>query len=154
MKRIILAATVVIAGASFFTVRAQEKKLKLAQLPAAVQKTVSRESERATVKEYSTEVEGGVRLYEAELEINGRSKDISINSKGEVVEIEEQVELDSLPDAVKNALTKAAGGGTIRKIESLTKRGKLVAYEAAIVEGKKHREVQAGPNGEKLAREQ
>jgi uncharacterized membrane protein YkoI len=154
MKRTILVAAVIAASATLCTIKAQEKKLTREQLPAAVQKTVSRESEGATVKGFSTEVEGGVRLFEAELEVNGRSKDISMNSKGEVVEVEEQVDLDSLPDAVKNALTKAAGNGTIRKVESLTKRGKLVAYEAAIADGKKHREVQVGPNGEKLAREQ
>src|SRR5262245_26991508 len=108
MKRTILVAAAVAASASLLAINAQEKKLTQKQLPAAVQKTVTREREGATVKGFSTEVEGSVRLYEAELEVNGHSKDVSMNSKGEVLEIEEQVELDSLPDAVKDALTKAA----------------------------------------------
>ena len=44
------------------------------------------------------------------------------------------------------------GTGTIGKIESLTKGGKLVAYEAHVKTGTKRSEIQVGPNGEKLAR--
>jgi hypothetical protein len=58
--------------------------------------------------------------------------------------------LDSLPTAVQDALRKAAGAGTIGKIESPTKGGKLVAYEAHIKTGAKRSEIQVGPNGEKL----
>ena len=36
------------------------------------------------------------------------------------------------------------------RIESLTKRGKLVAYEAHIKTDSKRSEIQVGPNGEKL----
>jgi hypothetical protein len=53
--------------------------------------------------------------------------------------------------AVQYALKKRAGNGTIGKIESLTKRGKLVAYEAHVKTGAKRSEIQVGPNGEKLA---
>jgi hypothetical protein len=42
------------------------------------------------------------------------------------------VALDSLPAQVQDALKKAAGAGTIENIESLTKNGTLVAYEAHI----------------------
>ncbi len=37
------------------------------------------------------------------------------------------------------------------KVESLTKSGKLVAYEAQVLTGKKHSEVQVGPDGQPLA---
>lgn len=148
---IVLAAVISLIGI-VSTTHAQEKKLTREQLPAKVQAAVSRESEGATIKGFSTETEGGIRLYEMELEVGGHSKDVSMNADGEVVEIEEQVEFDSLPDAVKNALTKAAGGGKIDKVESLTKKAKLVAYEADITNGKKHREIQVGPNGEKVGR--
>ena len=133
-------------------VYAQEKKLTRAQLPAAVEKTVAAESQGATVKGFATEVEKGKRLYEAELEINGRSKDISMDRNGNIVEVEEEVTLDSLSSDVQNALKAAAGKGTIGKIESLTKNGKLVAYEAHVTTGKKRSEIQVGPNGEKLKR--
>ena len=74
-----------------------------------------------------------------------------MDKSGNIVEIEEEVTMDSLPAAVQEGLRKAAGAGTIGKIESLTKRGKLVAYEAHVKNGAKRSEVQVGPNGEKLA---
>jgi len=133
------------------TAYAQERKLTREQLPPAVEKTVAAESQGATIKGFATEMEKGKRLYEAELEINGRSKDISMDKNGNIVEVEEEVTIDSLPAAVQEALKKKAGAGTIGKIESLSKNGKLVAYEAHIKTGAKRSEIQVGPNGEKLA---
>ena len=62
--------------------------------------------------------------------------------------------LDSLPGAVQKALKKAAGTGRMELIESLTKNGNLVAYEAHVKRGKKWFEIQVGPNGEKLKRQE
>lgn len=135
-------------------VAAQEKKLTRAQLPPAVEKTVARESQGATVNGFATEIENGKRLYEVELTVDGRSKDISMDKSGNIVEVEEEVTMDSLPAAVQEGLRKAAGAGTIGKIESLTKGGKLVAYEGHVKTGAKRSEIQVGPNGEKLAHPQ
>jgi hypothetical protein len=144
-------ASVVLALATCSVVVAQEKKLTRAQLPPAVEKTVARESQGATINGFATEVENGKRLYEVELTVTGHSKDISMDKNGNIVEIEEEVAMDSLPAAVQEGLRKAAGAGTIGKIESLTKRGTLVAYEAHVKTGAKRSEIQVGPNGEKLA---
>ena len=135
------------------TAQAQEKKIKREELPPAVEKTVSEQSQGATIKGFSTEIDKGKRLYEVELTVNGHGKDISMDKDGKIVEVEEEVAMDSLPSEVKAGLTRAAGRGTISKVESLTKGGKLVAYEADVKSGLKHSEVQVGPNGEKLAHE-
>jgi hypothetical protein len=143
--------SVVVALALSATVSAQERKLKREELPPAVEKTVARESEGATINGFATEIEKGKRLYEVELTISGHSKDISMDKNGNIVEVEEEVSMDSLPSAVQNVLRKKAGAGTIGKIESLTRNGKLVAYEAHVKTGAKRSEIQVGPNGEKLA---
>jgi hypothetical protein len=44
-----------------------------------------------------------------------------------------------------------AGKGTITKVESLSKGGKLVAYEVTVKTGMKKSEVQVGPDGKELA---
>jgi len=131
---------------------AQEKKIRREQLPAAVEKTVAKESEGATIKGFATEVEQGQRFYEASMTINGHNKDVLIDKDGHVVEVEEEVALDTLPAAVQDALKKAAGAGKIQVVESLTKNGTLVAYEGHVKRGYKHSEIQVGPNGEKLKR--
>jgi hypothetical protein len=130
--------------------QAQERKIKREQLPPDVEKTVARESESATIKGFSTEIEHGKKFYEAALMVNGHSKDILIDRAGNIVEVEEQVELDSLSASVQDALRKKAASGTITVVESLTKNGKLVAYEAQVKHGKRRSEIQVGPSGERL----
>ena len=131
---------------------AQERKIKREQLPPAVEKTVAAESQGATINGFSTEVEKGKRVYEAELTVNGHSKDITMDRRGKILEVEEEVTLESLPAPVQAALRRAAGSGTIVKIESLTRNGKVVAYEADIKQGKREREIEVGPNGKRLKR--
>lgn len=132
-------------------VHAQEKKLSRKDLPPAVEKTVAEQSKGATIKGFSTEVENGKKIYEAALVVDGHGRDISIDKDGRVLEIEDEVALASLPPAVQEGLKKAAGKGTLGKIESLTKNGKLVAYESVVTIAGKHHEVQVDPDGKKLA---
>lgn len=144
-----LSALVLIAAIS--TARAQEKKIQRSELPPAVEKTVAEQSQGATIRGFSTEMEGGKRVYEAELTVRGHNKDVSMDSAGNVIEIEEQVSLDSLPPGVRDGLNKAAAGGAIGKVESIVKQGKLVAYEAVVTRNGKRSEIQVAPDGSKLA---
>lgn len=141
-------------GLTFSLAQAQERKIKREQLPPAVEKTVAKESEGAEIKGFATEVEHRQKFYEASLILNGHSKDILIDKNGNIVEVEEEVSMDSLPATVQAALKKAAGSGTIQVIESLTKNGNLVAYEAQVKHRKKRSEIQVGPNGERLKHEE
>jgi hypothetical protein len=150
-----LAVMLLITGSAVLTTaQAQERKIKREELPPAVEKTVSEQSQGATIKGFSTEIDKGKKLYEVGLTVNGHSKDISMDKDGKVVEVEEEVVMDSLLPEVKAGLTKAAGSGTITKVESLIKGGKLVAYEADVKNGPKHSEIQVGPDGKKLAHEE
>jgi uncharacterized membrane protein YkoI len=133
---------------------AQEKKIKRSDLPPAVEKTVAAQSAGATIRGFSTEKEKGQTLYEVEMTVNGHSKDISIAPDGAIVEIEEQVALDSLSPEVKAGLQAKAGKGKILKVESLTKKDKLVAYEAQVETNGKKSEVQVGPDGKPLDHEE
>ena len=133
---------------------AREKKIKRSDLPPAVEKTVVAQSAGATIRGFSTEKENGQTLYEAEMTVNGHSKDVSMTADGSVVEVEEQVALDSLSPEVKAGLLAKAGKGKILKVESLTKKDKLVAYEAKIETDGKKSEIQVGPDGKPLDHEE
>ena len=136
------------------TVVAQEKKIQRADLPPAVEKTVAAQTQGATIKGFSQEKENGQTLFEAETTVNGHSKDITIDANGVLVEIEEQVALDSLPSTVKASLQAKSGGGKIVKVESLTKHDRLVAYEAKVQTAGKKTEIQVGPDGKPLDHEE
>jgi hypothetical protein len=146
----LVASGLLLAG----TASAQEKKIKRSDLPPAVEKTVAAQSAGATIRGFSTEKEKGQTLYEVEMTVNGHSKDISMAADGSIVEIEEQVALDSLSPEVKAGLQAKAGKGKILKVESLTKKNKLVAYEAQVETNGKKSEVQVGPDGKPLDHEE
>jgi hypothetical protein len=136
------------------TARCQETRIKRADLPPAVEKTVAAESQGATIRGLSKETEDGNTFYEVELTVNGRNKDILMDAAGMVVEVEEQVEMSALPPAVRAGLLARAGKGKITMVESLTKRGKLVAYEGHVTTNGKRSEIQVGPDGKPLKVEQ
>ena len=143
--------TVVAVSSTLF---AAEKSIPRSALPPAVEKTVQEQAKGAEIKGISSETEDGVFQYEIEMRVNGHGKDIAIAKDGTLLEVEEEVSMNTLPTAVQTALAAKADAAKITKVESLTKKNKLVAYEAATLKGTKKGEIQVGPNGEKLAREE
>jgi hypothetical protein len=133
---------------------AQEKKIRRADLPPAVEKTVVAQSAGATIKGFSEEIEKGKTYYEAEMLVNGHTKDVLIDTTGAIVEIEQEVALDALPAAVKAGLEAKAAGAKIVKVESITKHDALVAYEAKVMKNGKKSEIQVGPDGKALDHEE
>jgi hypothetical protein len=131
-----------------------EKKITRSDLPPAVEKTVAAQTQGATIRGFNEEKENGKTYYEAELTVNGHSKDILIDPTGAVAEIEEQVDLASLPAAVQSGLQAKAGSGKLGKVESITKHDKVVAYEAKVVTNGKRSEIQVGPDGKPLDHEE
>jgi hypothetical protein len=143
----VIAATLCVVPSS---AQEQEKKINRSDLPAAVEKTVAAQTQGATIRGFNEEKENGKTYYEAELTVNGHSKDILIDASGAIAEIEEQVDLASLSPAVQSGLKAKAGAGKLGKVESITKHDKLVAYEAKVTTNGKRSEVQVGPDGKPL----
>lgn len=137
-----------------FSAGAQEKKIKRSELPPAVEKTVAEQSKGATVKGFNEENEKGQTSYEVEMIVNGHTKDVQMDPNGVVLEVEEQVSIDALSADIKAGLQAKAGKGKIMKVESITKKDRLVAYEAQIVTDGKKSEVQVGPDGKPLDHEE
>ncbi len=132
-----------------FTAIAAETKIAMKDLPAAVQKAVAAQSSGAVIRGLTKEVDHGKIEYEAELTVNGHGKDISFDSQGNVVTVEEEVKLESLPAAARATIKKAAQGGTLRKVESITEGGKSF-YEASIRTSGKSHEIQVDASGAKI----
>ena len=133
---------------------AQEVRVDRSQMPDSVQKTADEQSKGATVRGYIMEIEGGQILYEVRLTVNGHSKDVIIDSKGNILKTRDEVALDKLPAAVRGALQKKAGAGTLTRIGSVTKRGLIVAYVANVITNGKKSEIQVGPDGKPLDHEE
>lgn len=133
---------------------AQVVRVERSQMPAEVQKTADEQSKEATVHGYIMEIKGGQILYKVELTINGHSKDVIIDSKGNVLKTKDEVAIEKLPAAVRRGLQKKAGPGAITRSESIIKHGSIVAYEVTVITNGKKSEVQIGPDGKPLDHEE
>ena len=125
-----------------------EKKIQKSDLPAAVQKAADEQTKGAEIKGYSKEVEKGKTYYEVETRLDGHGRDLLFDASGKLVEVEEEIAIDKLPPAVRNAIEKAATGGKLNKVESVTK-GSVITYEASITKGGKKSEILFNADGTK-----
>jgi hypothetical protein len=145
LRAIVITATITMLLSVFL--QAQEKQIKRSELPPAVEKAVVGQSHGATIHGFSQERENGQTFYEAELIVNGHSKDILMDPNGKIVEVEEHIPIESLPSAVRDGLLAKAGKGKLVRVETLTKNNKLVAYEATVLTNGKKSEIQVVPTG-------
>jgi hypothetical protein len=115
--------------------------------PAVQQRSKSLLEPGTTVHSCVKDVSAGKTSYEIELITSNGSKDVTISPQGDVLEIEQQLDPAALPPPVAAAFARAAIGGRLGKIESLTRHGQLISYEATVEKGGKHREVAFRPDG-------
>ena len=130
----------------------KEKKIQKSDMPAAVQKAADQESAGATVKGYSEETENGAVVYQVDLVVGGRAKEILIGGDGVVVAIEEEVPWAQLPAEIQAGLKQQAGKGKIGRVHSITKHGTMTGYEAEVTSKGKKSEVEVGVDGKAPAR--
>lgn len=123
-----------------------ERPVKMKDLPPPVRKAVDKQIHGATLKGVTKEIERGKTLYEVETVANGKTRDLVLDSAGALIEVEQEVDLGSIPAPAKAAIETYAKGGKIDKVETLTK-GDVVMYEAAIRKGVKKSEVTVAADG-------
>jgi uncharacterized membrane protein YkoI len=123
-----------------------EKPINYSDLPPAVRETAEKQSRGAIVEGYWKSMDNGRTEYEVETMVNGKSRDISIDPSGKVIEVEQEISLDAVPAAAMAAIQKEAKGGSIQKIEEV-KSDSETAYEAQILRHIKHREVRVHADG-------
>ena len=124
-----------------------EKKIKMKDLPPAVQAAVKDLTrDNAVLAGLAKEVENGKTMYEAELKVNGHTKDVTIDETGKIVTTEEEVSLASLPTPAREAMQKAVGKRKLARLEAVTKDG-TTYYEGLIKSGFKKTEVKIDPAG-------
>ncbi len=124
-----------------------EKKITMNALPPAVQTAVREQTKGAEILGFAAEREKGQTVYEAETRKDGKSRDLTFDKNGQLLEVEEEVSLEDLPVAARTALHKQARAGTIKKVESVT-RGTAVSYEAALqTKAGRKAEIAVNPDG-------
>jgi uncharacterized membrane protein YkoI len=122
--------------------------LAMKDLPPAVQKTVQEQTKGATINRISKETEDGKARYEVETIVNGKHRDLEIDTKGVLIEVEDETDIASVPAAAKATIGRKAVGGRVVLVEAVTAGVNIVAYEAEYIDknGRK-REVRVKPDG-------
>jgi len=111
MKTMFTAVAMSALVAALVLAQDSEKKVKMQDLPAAVQKAVKDYSKDAKIRALATEMDKGKTVYEAELTVGGHSKDVTFDADGQVLSVEEQTTLASIPAPARAAIQAAAGKG-------------------------------------------
>ena len=135
------ALTALFAIVALGSAMAQTKKsLQLKDLPAAVQKTVGANLNGGEIKNIAKEKEDGVEQYEVESVLNGKSRDFNVDSKGGLLVMEEGTTIYAIPAAAKAGILKRVCVGRLGMIETFTKTGLPMMYEASYTDkkGKRH----------------
>jgi len=130
---------ILVAAAVCSTLAFGAKSFALKDLPAEVQKTIQSELKGAEIKNISKETEDGVTQYEVETTLNGKHRDFDVDTKGKLLEVEEETTLDSVPATPKAAMLKKVADGKVVMVERVT-RGADTLFEVTYTTkaGKKH----------------
>lgn len=147
---------VVVIGAVVCAVAYAGKcKKKKPKLPAAAKAAVKALYPKGEIEEVEVEKEG-IKLYEVELEQNGKEYEVAVTADGNVVEVETEIGLASLPPRVRAAITEAAEGGKVGEVTKEVTYAvvKLVvldkpvtSYEAEVVKDGSECEIEVAANG-------
>lgn len=154
MKGSMTIATLAAFAAPFFSLAAgaDEEKVPLDKVPAAVTKAVKDKFPKAEIKEASKEVEDGVTKFEVALMDAGRNVDMTMKEDGTVLEVEKEIAEADLPKAVADAFKTKYPKAKINMAEEVSKEGKSL-YELHFKDGEKTKEAVYDPAG-KLVEEE
>ena len=109
-----------------------ETKVEFGNLPGAGQAAAKRQANGAVIVGATKEIEKGRTTYEVEATAGGKSRDLSFDKAGNLLAVEQEVALDSLPAQAVEAIKKRVAGGTIKKVESIITIDNSVSYEATV----------------------
>ena len=139
-------------GFGLSTLRADEVKVELKDVPKAVLETVKKRFPKAELIEAAKETDGTKVEFEVSLKDGETKYDVMLTPDGKITLIEKTIALKDLPKAVVEAIEKAYPKATHTLAEEMTKviDGKEVLsyYEVRLTTAdKKLLEVEVSPEG-------
>ena len=127
-----------------------EREVTEAQVPAAALAALKKLAAGVKITEFAEEFEHGHMFYEGSWKgRSGSNVDVLVTAAGDLVEIEEQVGADQVPDAVLAAVRKAAGKDARLGFERKT----MILYEVKFRKGDRRHELLLTPDGRRVEEE-
>lgn len=116
-----------------------------AKVPAPIQTAFTRQFPNAAIKKVAKEKRDGKVVYEVESTDASHTRDIIYSATGEVIEIEEGIDLPALPAPVSAAVKTMYPKATITSAEKIT-AANVISYEL-ILKGAPRKEFILIPEG-------
>lgn len=131
-----------------------EREITEKEVPQAILRAFTTSYPDATIREYSEEVAEGKTYYEISFEFQGTEIDILYNIEGEVIELEETIDAEEMPDQIREAIAREIPQFSLIRIERVKEEEK-VFYEAKVLnkEDNKNYELFFSESGELLEKE-
>ena len=107
--------------ATLGSVRADEQKIDVKDLPKTVLAAVKAKFPEGKVTGAAKEEEAGKVTYEVALEDNNTKIDVAVSAKGKILEVEKTIEEKQLPKAVAATLAAKYPKAKIKKAEEIVK---------------------------------
>ncbi|MGJ0486632.1 MAG: PepSY-like domain-containing protein [Methylomicrobium sp.] len=131
-KSLIIAA----AAASwmvFGQANAEEKELNKSQVPKAVLEAFEKAYPNVKSVEFEKEMFQGKAAYEVEYKENGEEHEFLYSADGVLLQREEEIDINALPEAAVKAIEKAHPKAKIEEAEKvMNPNGALAGYEVEI----------------------
>jgi len=124
------------------------------QVPKAVLEAFAKAYPNAEDLKFEKESFEGKKAYEVEYKDNGKEYEVMYSTDGVLVQKEEAIDVNLLPETVTHAIKKEHPKAKIEEAEKLMKPdGTLTGYEVEIKAGKKKLELEVDATGKILKTE-
>ena len=134
-------------------VRADEENVPLDKLPKAVVEAVKKMFPDAQLVSASTEDENGKKVFEVAIKNKGQTIEVTLTPEGKLVSVEKEITVKDLPRPVTTSLDAKYAKAVIKKVEEITKDGKLTYEVLLVTADKKMLEVVFDPQGKVVQEE-
>ncbi|MDB6016234.1 MAG: hypothetical protein JWR19_723 [Pedosphaera sp.] len=106
---------------------AEPKTVSLADVPAAVQRTIQAQSKGGKLGEIERDEKEGEVTYSVGLTQDGKERDFAVAENGRLSSVE--VSLDETPEPVQKAIKTAVGGGILDNIDKVLEEAGTNSFE-------------------------
>jgi hypothetical protein len=138
----LLCAAIAIAG--------DDTTLKKSDMPEAVLKAFEASNPQAVVTEYGKKTVDGQTRYEIEIKDGELEKDFVCLADGTLLQIEEDMPVESLPQLVVDSVKMAYPDGEIGEADKITK-GEIVEFEIIVEVGETDYQLLVSSDGKVLS---
>jgi len=127
-----------------------ERKVKEAKVPAAALAALKKLADGAKITEFAEEVEFGHTFYEGSWKHrSGANMDVLVTKTGDLVEIEQQVDIKKVPRAALKMARKVAG----KDVKLVFEKKTMILYEVKFKKGNSQHELLLTPDGRRVEEE-